>query len=86
MEVNKFDRIHEKSKEFYNFAKEIKNKTDMSEETQEKRGGCNRRVVLFFIFAILIVAAFLIVGLVKTCQADHEADQIEQMEQTLTQE
>lgn len=44
----------------------------MSEQQFENRKGCNRRVIWFFIFAILCVAAFLIVGLVKTCDADHE--------------
>ena len=44
----------------------------MSAQELENRKGCNRRVVLFFVFAILCVAAFLIIGLVKTCNADHE--------------
>ena len=44
----------------------------MSEEKLENRKGCNRRVVMFFIFAVLCVAAFLIIGLVKTCNAEHE--------------
>ena len=44
----------------------------MNSQELEKRKGCNKRVVLFFIFAICCVAAFLIVGLVKTCSTDHE--------------
>ena len=44
----------------------------MSAQDLEKRKGCNRRVIMFFVFAIACVAAFLIIGLVKTCNADHE--------------
>lgn len=56
----------------------------MSAQELENRKGCNRRVVWFFIFAILCVIAFLIVGLVKTCNADHEEKaEIEQQEQVL---
>lgn len=53
----------------------------MSSQELENRRGCNKRVIWFFIFAIACVAAFLIIGLVKTCQADHEADEIEQAEE-----
>lgn len=49
----------------------------MSTQEFENRKGCNRRVVWFFVFAILCVAAFLIIGLVKTCNAEHEEDKIE---------
>lgn len=44
----------------------------MSSQELEKRKGCNKGVLTFFIFAVLCVAAFLIVGLVRTCNADHE--------------
>ena len=44
----------------------------MSAQELENRKGCNRRVVLFFIIAVLCVAAFLIIGLVRTCDTDHE--------------
>ncbi|MCH5231124.1 MAG: hypothetical protein J1F43_04945 [Muribaculaceae bacterium] len=49
----------------------------MSAQELEKRKGCNKSVVLFFVFAIICVAAFLIVGLVKTCDADHEDKELE---------
>lgn len=46
------------------------------EETQRK--GCSKPTVVFFIIAVLIVAAFLIVGLVKTCDSDRqEGEQVE---------
>ena len=44
----------------------------MSENNREQRRGLDKRVVLFFVFAVLCVAAFLIVILVKSCEADHE--------------
>lgn len=47
---------------------------NMNNQENEKKSGCNRRVLTFFLFAIAIVAAFLIVGLVKTCDADHETE------------
>lgn len=53
----------------------------MSNQELEKKSGCSKRVVLFFVFAVAIVAAFLIIGLVRTCEADHDADQAPQMEQ-----
>lgn len=53
----------------------------MSAQELQNRKGCNRRVVLFFVFAILCVAAFLIIGLVRTCEADHEDKEIEEIEQ-----
>lgn len=53
----------------------------MSAQELEKRKGCNRRVVIFFVFAVLCVAAFLIVGLVKTCNAEHEEKVDETIEQ-----
>ena len=53
----------------------------MDTQATEKKSGCSKRVVLFFGFAIAIVAAFLIVMLVKTCDADHEEkEMIEQQE------
>lgn len=57
----------------------------MSAQELENRKGCNRKgVIWFFIFAIACVAAFLIVGLVRTCTADHEEDKaLEQQEQVL---
>lgn len=55
----------------------------MSEREQENRKGCNRKgLIWFFVFAIAVVAAFLIVGLVKTCTAEHE----EKMEEEIQQE
>ena len=51
----------------------------MSQEEQEKRSGCSRPVVTFFIIAVAIVAAFLIIGLVRTCDTDHE-NNVEQIE------
>ena len=48
----------------------------MSKE-KENRKGLDKRVVLFFVFAILVVAAFLIIGLVKTCTAEHEEKEAE---------
>lgn len=45
----------------------------MSENNRKQRGGLlGKPVVLFFVFAVLCVAAFLIVILVKSCDADHE--------------
>lgn len=46
---------------------------------EQKRKGLNRRVVMFFVFAIACVAAFLIVGLVRTCNAEHEEKQEEKV-------
>lgn len=56
----------------------------MSAQELENRKGCNKRVILFFTFAVACVVAFLIVGLVKTCKADHEEK--EEEEQILEQE
>ena len=56
----------------------------MSAQELENRKGCNRRVVMFFVFAIACIAAFLIIGLVKTCKAEHEEKDME--EQVLEQE
>lgn len=56
----------------------------MSDQELEKRKGCNKRVVMFFVFAAACVIAFLIVGLVKTCNAEHEEKaEIEQQENVL---
>lgn len=44
----------------------------MNEKRKERRGGLDKRIVWFFVFAILCVAAFFIVGLVRTCTTDHE--------------
>ena len=44
----------------------------MSAKDRENKRGLNKNVVWFFVFAIACVAAFLIVGLVKTCNAEHE--------------
>lgn len=52
---------------------------DMSDNNQ-KRSSLSKPVVLFFVFAVLCVAAFLIVILVKSCDADHEEKIIEQEE------
>lgn len=53
----------------------------MSSQELENRKGCNRRVILFFVFAILCVAAFLIIGLVRTCNAEHQEAAEETIEQ-----
>lgn len=50
----------------------------MSAQGNERRKGLNRPVVWFFILAAACVIAFLIVGLVKTCNADHEDKRIEE--------
>ena len=44
----------------------------MSDNNRERKSGLDKRIVLFFVFAVLCVAAFLIVILVKSCDADHE--------------
>lgn len=51
----------------------------MKEENNQKKG-CSKPVVAFLGIAVVIIAAFLIVGLVKTCQADHEAETIENVQ------
>lgn len=55
---------------------------------ERKRSTLRPSTVLFFVFAILCVVAFLIVILVKSCEADHEEDQLleetEQMSQLPT--
>lgn len=50
----------------------------MSEKESGKKGGSRRGILWFFIFAIACVVAFLIVGLVKTCSADHEEKVMEE--------
>ncbi|MCH5222446.1 MAG: hypothetical protein J1E82_00260 [Muribaculaceae bacterium] len=59
----------------------------MSQQEQEKRSGCSKPVVTFFIIAIAIVAAFLIIGLVRTCDTDHQdnAEQTEVVQQNVEQ-
>ena len=47
-------------------------------DTQKK--GCSRPVIVFLSIAVLIVAAFLIVGLVRTCDAEHEMEEIDAVE------
>lgn len=40
---------------------------------ETERKGCSRKpVVVFLLFAVIIVAAFLIIGLVRTCSDEHE--------------
>lgn len=41
---------------------------------EERSNVGRRRVILFFVFAIVIVAAFLIVALVNKCSSEHEQD------------
>ena len=54
----------------------------MSENNRKQRGGLlGKPVVLFFVFAVLCVVAFLIVILVKSCDADHEEKVEEQIMQ-----
>lgn len=50
----------------------------MSNEHQTKRKGLSLSVILFFVFAILIIGAFLIVALVKSCSTDEEIKKEEQ--------
>lgn len=56
----------------------------MSKNNQERKSSLSKPVVLFFVFAVLCVVAFLIVILVKSCDADHEdkilEEQIQQNE------
>ena len=43
-----------------------------------ERSGCSKPVIIFLSMAVIIVAAFLIVALVKTCEANHEdTEQVE---------
>ena len=56
----------------------------MSENNREERKGLDKRIVLFFVFAVLCVAAFLIVILVKSCEADHEEKVEEQIMQEVS--
>lgn len=58
----------------------------MSAQEFENRKGCNRRVILFFVFAILVVAAFFIVGLVRTCSTEHEEKEAEKRTEQLEQQ
>ena len=54
----------------------------MSENNRNQKGGLlGKPVVLFFVFAFLCVLAFLIVILVKSCDADHEEKVEEQIMQ-----
>lgn len=41
---------------------------------QRRKSSLKTPTVMFFIFAIACVVAFLIVILVKSCEADHEED------------
>lgn len=50
----------------------------MSAQESGNKKGSRRGILWFFIFAIACVAAFLIVGLVKTCNAEHEEKAIEE--------
>ena len=50
----------------------------MSTQGSDNKRGSRRGILWFFIFAIACVVAFLIVGLVKTCNADHEDKKIEE--------
>ena len=53
----------------------------MSKNNNERKGGLDKRIVLFFVFAVLCVAAFLVVILVKSCDADHEEKEYEEIQQ-----
>lgn len=53
----------------------------MSENEKVNKRGCGSPVVMFFILAAACVIAFLIVLLVKSCDADHEEKKMEQIEQ-----
>lgn len=52
----------------------------MSENNKERKSSLDKRIVWFFVFAILCVAAFLIVVLVRTCTTEHEEKEEEQIE------
>ena len=49
----------------------------MSDNNRGNRKGLDKRIVLFFVFAVLCVAAFLIVMLVKSCDAYHEEENMD---------
>lgn len=53
----------------------------MSEQQLEKRKGCNKSIIWFFVIAIACVAAFFIVGLVRTCDTDHEEKALQEQQQ-----
>ena len=53
----------------------------MSTNNRERKSSLDKRVILFFVFAVCCVAAFLIVILVKSCDADHEEKIEEQIQQ-----
>lgn len=55
----------------------------MEKEEKKEKKGLSKNVILFFVFAVVIVAAFLIVGLVNTCTTEHENAGIEQQESFL---
>ena len=44
----------------------------MDNNSTPKRRGLSMPVIVFFVFAIAIVGAFLIVGLCKSCSSDEE--------------
>ncbi|MCH5233415.1 MAG: hypothetical protein J1E78_07210 [Muribaculaceae bacterium] len=52
----------------------------MSENNKEQRSGCSKPVALFLLIAAIIVAAFLIIGLVRTCTTDHQEKQQDAMQ------
>lgn len=55
----------------------------MSEQHTKKRKGLKSPITWFFIMAICCVIAFLIVALVKSCDADHQEHQAEEELQEL---
>lgn len=55
----------------------------MSANNDERKSTLSKRVVLFFVFAVLCVASFLIVILVKSCDADHEEKEFMEQQETI---
>lgn len=53
----------------------------MSGNNNERKSTLDKRIVLFFVFAVACIIAFLIVILVKSCDADHEEKEYEEIQQ-----
>lgn len=51
---------------------------------EKRRSSFKTQYVLFFLFAVACVVAFLIVILVKSCEADHEEDKLLEQEEQIT--
>ena len=53
----------------------------MSGNNNERKSTLDKRIVLFFVFAVACIIDFLIVILVKSCDADHEEKEYEEIQQ-----